>query len=181
MNIAKKSIVISNDGSTVCSKKCPYSRACANHTSAGDYRMEGGFSPYLAIGKNAKQVICWSKHSILSKESTFYGGNPEPSNASTNGFVDYDDIPNHESIDLDCWYCKDSNTFTVSYDTESHDLVIKCSDCKAKLKIDDHPAIKAFRKANLRSVVSEISDGMPPITQEEMDAVTKAWKTPNEK
>lgn len=181
MNIAKQSVVISNDGSTVCSEKCPYDSACANHTSAGDFRTEGGFSPYLAVGEDAKQVICWSKHSIMSKESTFYGGNPEPSNASTNGFVDYSDIPNHESISLDCWYCKDSISFTIDYDTENHEIKIKCSDCGAVLKVNEHPAIKAYRRSNMKSLVSEISDGQQPITQEEMDVVRKEWERPDEK
>lgn len=179
MNKANKSQVIGTNRNTVCSdKNCPYKRDCANHSSAGDFRTEGGFSPYLAIGEDTSEVICWSKYSIMSKESTFYGGEAVPSNSSTQGFVSFDDLPIHESIDLDCWYCKDSNTFNVRYDTETHDMVIECSDCKAKLKINEHPAIKAYRKANLKALVNEISEGEPPITQEEMDAVKKQLEKP---
>ncbi len=182
MNKAGKFELISNDGNTVCfDKDCPYKRDCANHASAGEFREEGGFSPYLEIGENVKQVICWSKYSIMSKESTFYGGEAIPSNSSTNGFVEFCKIPAHKSISLNCWYCEDSNHFTIDYDTENHETIIKCSDCGAVLKVNEHPAIKIYRKANIKSLVSEIMDGEPPITQEEMNAVSKEWGKPNEK
>lgn len=38
------------DGGIICEEEmCPFRKTCANHTTAGDFRYEDGFSPQLSI------------------------------------------------------------------------------------------------------------------------------------
>lgn len=44
-----------------CIEDCPWDRVCANHTTAGDFRTEGGVRPLLSL-KNG-EVFCETFHS----------------------------------------------------------------------------------------------------------------------
>lgn len=52
----KKKISSSIKELTCYEKNCSYDKSCANHVTAGDYRMEGGFSPDLV--KENEEIYC---------------------------------------------------------------------------------------------------------------------------
>jgi hypothetical protein len=45
--ISIKTKVYDGGGIDCLEDSCPFKRQCANHTTAGDYRSEGGFTPEL--------------------------------------------------------------------------------------------------------------------------------------
>jgi hypothetical protein len=175
-----KNIVISSDKGTLCHiADCKYTRSCANHISAGDYRTEGGFSPMLTLGKDKSKVVCWSAFSTPRKN---YGGcKDEPSNSSEIGYVDYDAVIANPTITLYCEYCNMSDSFHAKYDLVDKTIKLQCSECKYILDVDNNSAIKAEKRKSLSRLVKKLTKGQPPITQEETDAVRKEWEAPNEK
>jgi len=47
-----------------CSNSCMYRRECAQHVTAGDFRMEGGFTPDVVLLNG--RVLCASQNSPAS-------------------------------------------------------------------------------------------------------------------
>ena len=174
-----KNIVISSTKSAECNiKDCRYNRECANHVTAGDYRIEGGFSPILTFGADKSKVVCWS---MFCKSKSYNSYHESPVNSTDFGYVDYSAIPNNPTIDVICNYCKRSNSFRVVYDTIQHTTKLKCTECKTLLNIEDYIAnneeIQAIKKEARREAMEEVMEELmkdePPITQEEIDAVKK--------
>jgi len=80
--IKQTGVVIETTKELIClEKECPFQKGCANHTSAGDHRMEGGFTPELGVkveGSGEDEnltVICVSK--IKSPHKETYDPSPE--------------------------------------------------------------------------------------------------------
>ena len=57
----------------ICEESCYHQSECANHTTAGDFRSEGGFTPNLLLGDdgswtcdkqetNSIGMLAWSRH-----------------------------------------------------------------------------------------------------------------------
>ena len=44
----------------LCNEDCIYQKSCANHTSAGDFRSEGGVRPRLSLRQGV--VVCATKN-----------------------------------------------------------------------------------------------------------------------
>jgi len=53
------------DGAIICEDDCVYSRECANHTSAGEFRSEGGFTPELSVNERM-ECFCRTKERPVS-------------------------------------------------------------------------------------------------------------------
>ncbi len=44
----------------ICLEECQYEKTCANHTSAGDFRTEGGVTPKLSL--SGGKIYCSTKN-----------------------------------------------------------------------------------------------------------------------
>lgn len=67
------------EGAILChSEICPFRKTCANHETAGDYRAENGFTPYISdLDINYHDEIQYPNcQSISSKDN----GNGTPAN-----------------------------------------------------------------------------------------------------
>ncbi len=76
---------------------CIYKRTCANHVSAGDYRMEDGFTPELQFIKaQAPDNQFFSSHE-------FYCATKDRNPI----YYEYEVLPiNHEELGNRCLYCE---------------------------------------------------------------------------
>ena len=52
--------VVKNDRINCQESECLFRKECANHETAGEYRVEGGFSPELVVNTHM-QVFCSTK------------------------------------------------------------------------------------------------------------------------
>ena len=79
----------------VCeSNDCKFKRECANHTSAGDFRSEDGFSPILTLQRG--NVKCDTYHSP-SNPNIHYATLPVEYDKLDRGLVCWENI--HEMVD----------------------------------------------------------------------------------
>lgn len=60
---------VSKTGWIDCNENCPFSRSCANHTTAGDYRTEGGFTPEVALIDG--DIYCATHDQPISEDSVY--------------------------------------------------------------------------------------------------------------
>jgi len=64
----KVTLEIYNGGGVGClSEECKYTKTCANHASAGDYRDEDGFTPDLVI-EHGEYVCRSADQPVLAEE-----------------------------------------------------------------------------------------------------------------
>lgn len=171
-----KNIVISSTESTECHiDDCQYKKQCANHVTAGDHRIEGGFSPFLTFGQDENKIVCWS----MFCESDEYGYRDEPVNSNDSGYVDYNAVSNNITIPLECEYCERSNTFHVKYDVHDETIKLRCTECKALLDIDKNKKIEVIRKERREKAREEVAEYLfkdqDQPTQEELDEIEKEW------
>lgn len=71
----------------VCiSNICKFSRECANHTTAGDFRTEDGFTPEITVVSG--EVVCLTQDRAVSEAHTCgYGPFPENYGKLRAGFL----------------------------------------------------------------------------------------------
>ena len=75
------------------SKDCPYRRGCANHSSAGDYRTDDGFSPELV--RLGSDIYCKSYDKppmVVDENQRCSYDIPENVYDLGNGFVNIEDV-----------------------------------------------------------------------------------------
>lgn len=70
------------------SKDCPWTRECANHTSAGDFRSEGGFSPELYLESGEVHCKTFDNKPLYGMYSVY----PEEMNKLSCGSVCWKDL-----------------------------------------------------------------------------------------
>lgn len=81
-----------NQGIYCLSNKCVYKRECANHTSAGDFMVEDGFTP--EIEKIGEDYICLTAdRKQYTGDFELYGHEmPENYNKLGQGMMTYKDL-----------------------------------------------------------------------------------------
>lgn len=123
--------IISEAGSMLCeSKYCKYRSSCANHSSAGDFRTEGGFSPKLVFGDNKNQIICLSSNIECNNSEH----DAIPINHYDQGYAN---AIERSLIDLERISCDNCNNergfqeeFEILFDKESKKFFKKCLNCR---------------------------------------------------
>jgi hypothetical protein len=123
-----------------CIEECQYSRECAQHTSAGDFRSEDGFKPLLY--KKDDEIICESKDSVAVGDFKSY-----PSLEDGQGFIRF----LNEIKDLDK---KEETDYSMSMNTlqklQKH--LAEIPDLIARVTSDID---KSFEKLDKRVVADE--------------------------
>ena len=124
-----KEVIISEEGKVLCEdKNCQYKRECANHSSAGDHRTEGGFSPKLIFGDN-KQIICLSSY-VKSNNEQY---NPSPIGHYDRGYANaiQRNLARLEPIGCNNCECEpDYSSFEIYFDNKDKKFYKKCINCR---------------------------------------------------
>lgn len=64
-------VVWLKEGGIICLETCPYSRTCANHDTAGDFRTEDGFTPVWH--RDGQKIDCATSEQPPAPGSNYRG------------------------------------------------------------------------------------------------------------
>lgn len=81
-----------------CTARCPFEKECAQHASAGDFRVEGGFTPELE--REDGDIFCLTHDRKVIESEEHYGVFPEGVEALGQGMVTLEIIPEKNTYEI---------------------------------------------------------------------------------